>query len=379
MRPIYLDYNATTPISPSVHEAMEPFLTEYFGNPSSRHASGRICREAMEDARGRLATLLGADTDEIIFTSGGTESNNLALMGLLAGDGPDRAGHLVISTLEHPAIKAPAEYLARQGIRVTVVACDQHGVVDPNDVEQVLEHDTRLVSIMHANNEVGTVQPVREIADLCHARGIHFHTDAAQSVGKVRTQVDQLDVDLLSIAGHKLYAPKGVGALFVRRGVHITPVLHGAGQEQGLRPGTENVASIVGLGRAAHLASQGLDGEHMRLETLRERLLAGLRHAIGPRLTVNGSHAPERLPNTLSVNFPDVAGADLLRRCPEIRASTGAACHADQVAMSPVLQAIGLPARTARGTVRLSLGWYTSEEDIDRATQLLASAWETLL
>ena len=377
MRQIYLDYNATTPISPSVREAMEPFLTEHFGNPSSVHATGRICREAIEDARGRVAALLGADSEEIVFTSGGTESNNLAIIGTFSGNPESLAGHFLISALEHPAVKAPAQYLSRCGIAVTIVPCDRQGVIDPHTVEAALRDDTRLVSIMHANNELGTIQPLREITDICHARGIPVHTDAAQSVGKVPTDVDQLDVDFLSVAGHKLYAPKGIGALYVRRSVSLDAILHGAGQERGLRPGTENVASIVGLGRAARLAMQGLEGEYARLESLRDRLLSGLRQTIGTRLTVNGEQARERLPNTLSVNFPDVVASNLLRRCPELCASTGAACHANQVTMSPVLAAIGLSPEVARGTARLSVGWYTSEEDIDRVIQLLSGAWES--
>ena len=240
---------------------MRPFLTEYYGNPSSGHALGRICHEAMEDARGHVAALLGADREEILFTSGGTESNNLALLGILLREFPSADGHLVISAIEHPAIARPADYLTRLGYAVTVVGCDKNAWVDPDDVRKAIRSDTRLVSIMHANNEVGTLQKVRDIASVCHDRGVLIHTDAAQTVGKIRTKVDELDVDLLSLAGHKLYAPKGIGVLFVRQSVDLGPVLHGAGHEKGLRPGTENVPHIVGLGAAALLAAKEMEGQ----------------------------------------------------------------------------------------------------------------------
>ena len=378
MRQIYLDYNATTPVAASVREAMLPFLTDYFGNPSSSHAIGRICQEAIEDARGHVATLIGADRDEIIFTAGGTESNNLALKGILMRDAPSIDGHLIISAIEHPAIAAPAEYLTHLGYAVTIVRCDENGIVDPEDVQNAIRPDTRLVSIMHANNEIGTVQSLREIASLCHERNVLVHTDAAQSLGKIRTKVDELGVDLLSIAGHKLYAPKGVGALFVRQNVDIEPVLHGAGHEKGLRPGTENVCHIVGLGAACLLVAKGLDGATARMESLRDRLSEQLQEGVGNALTVNGYRAP-RLPNTLSVNFPHISGSELLARIPELCASTGAACHAGGTSLSGTLHSIGLTPAIARGTVRLSLGWNTTEDEIDRAASLLVGAWEAMM
>jgi len=378
VRQIYLDYNATTPVASSVAEAMQPFLTEYFGNPSSGHALGRICHEAIEDARGHVAALLGADRDEIVFTSGGTESNNLALKGVLLRDFPSADGHLVTSAIEHPAIAQVAEYLMRLGYAVTVVGCDANGLVDPDDVRKAIRSDTRLVSVMHANNEVGTVQMLREIASICHERSVLVPTDAAQSVGKVRTKVDELDVDLLSLAGHKLYAPKGIGVLFVRQNVDLEPVLHGAGHEKGLRPGTENVPHIVGLGAAARLAAKEMETQGDRLGNLRDRLCAALRQAIGGKLTVNGEMAP-RLQNTLSVNFPRVAGNELLARVPEICASTGAACHSSGMSMSATLRAMGLSASVAKGTVRLSLGWPTTDDDVTRAADLLVGAWEALV
>ncbi|MCO6458161.1 MAG: cysteine desulfurase [Pirellulaceae bacterium] len=377
MRHIYLDYNATTPIAPSVQEAMEPFLSRHFGNPSSNHALGLACHEAISDARSKVAAVLGCDTDEVVFTSGGTESNNTALKGTLLRQLPSAGGHLVISAIEHPAIRQPARFLERLGYDLTLVPCNGQGVVEPDAVQAALRADTRLVSIMHANNEVGTVQPLRAISEICRERGVLLHTDAAQSVGKIRTSVHELGVDLLTIAGHKLYAPKGVGALFVRQGVQLEPLLHGAGHEGGLRAGTENVPYIVALGQALQLTRKALDDSMRRLAALRDRLLEQLRAGIGQELAVHGEGA-ERLPNTLSVNFPRVAGSDLLDRIPELCASTGAACHSGVTRMSDTLRAMGVSPEQARGTVRLSVGWYTSEEEIDRAASLLLDAWEHL-
>jgi cysteine desulfurase len=377
MRHLYLDYNATTPIAPSVQEAMLPFLREHYGNPSSSHALGRACHEAIEDARSQVASLLDAEPEEIVFTSGGTEANNLALKGVMLREAPPVEGHLIISAVEHPAVEVPADFLERLGIDVTVVPCDGEGVVDPAAVKAALRSDTKLVSVMHANNEIGVIQPLNEIAQICHAQGVLVHTDAAQSAGKIPVSVPALDVDLLTLAGHKFYAPKGVGALYVRPGVALEPLLHGAGHESGLRAGTENTPYLVGLGKAASLARRAMDDTGRRLTTLRDRMLQRLRIAIGDRLTVNGEHA-ERLPNTLSVNFPQVAGQALLGRLPELCASTGSACHSGTTTMSATLSAIGLSPAEARGTVRLSLGWYTSEEDVDRAVELLVGAWEDL-
>jgi cysteine desulfurase len=377
MRTIYLDYNATTPIAPSVQEAMQPFLAQHYGNPSSSHALGRACQEAIEDARGQMASLLGCSTDEIIFTSGGTESNNLALKGVLMRNGPASGGHLVISAIEHPAVIEPARYLERLGYDLTIVPCDTRGVVSPAEVESVLRPDTVLVSIMHANNEIGTIQPIRDIAQVCRRRGVLLHTDAAQTVGKIGTRVDELGVDLMSIAGHKVYAPKGIGALYVRHNVPLEPVLHGAGHEGGLRAGTENVPYVVALGRAAKLAARSLDESSGRLAALRDRLQRHLTEAIAGQISVNGSQA-ERLPTTLSINFPNVSGSELLARIPELCASTGAACHSGATRLSATLAGMDLPVEIARGTVRLSVGWYTSEEEVDRAADLLIAAWEAL-
>jgi cysteine desulfurase len=377
MRTIYLDYNATTPIAPAVQEAMLPFLAEHYGNPSSSHALGCACHEAVEDARTRVSALVGADSDEIVFTSGGTEANNLAIKGVAFRWFPAKKGHLVISAFEHPAVVEPARFLERLGYTLSIVGVSEQGVVDPRDVDAAIRPDTLLVSVMHANNEIGTVQPIREIAAVCRRRNVLLHTDAAQSAGKIRISVDELGVDLLSIAGHKLYAPKGVGALYVRRGTTLEPVLHGAPHERGLRAGTENVAYIVGLGHAASLAERSLAESSGRLTMLRNRLQSRLHEGIGKGLSVNGL-AAERLPNTLSVSFPNVKGSALLRRVPELCASTGAACHSGSSQMSATLAAIGLSPEVAQGAVRLSLGWYTSAEEIDRAASLLVAAWEAL-
>ncbi len=377
MRRIYLDFNATTPVAPSVFEAMEPFLHSFYGNPSSSHWMGRAAAEGLADARGHLANLLGCDAEEVVFTSGGTESNNLAIKGVMFREAPTAGGHLVISGFEHPAVYQPAKFLQQMGYRLTVVPVDSDGIVQPQAVERALTKKTRLVSIMHANNENGTIQPIREIAEICHSRSILFHTDASQSTGKIPTLVSQLDVDLLSVAAHKLYGPKGVGALFVREGLDLVPVNHGGDQESGYRGGTENTAGIVGLGHAAMLAYKALDEASNRMAFLRDDLLARLQRAIGNELRVNGYRAP-RLPNTLSVIFPRVSGQAMLQRLPQLCASTGSACHSDDTAMSHTLSAIGLTAQQANGTLRLSLGWYTSQEDIETVAEWLIDAWEVL-
>jgi cysteine desulfurase len=377
MRQLYFDYNATTPIAPSVQQAMLPFLAEQYGNPSSSHALGRAAHEAVEDARENVAALLGCDPDELVFTGGGTESNNLALKGIAFRRGLASGGHLVISAIEHPSVVEPAKFLEQLGFDVTVVPVTGQGAVQPAAIEEALRSDTLLVSIMLANNEIGTLQPIKQIADLCRAAGVLVHTDAAQAVGKVRVQVDELGIDLLTIAGHKMYATKGIGALYIRQGTVLEPLLHGAGHEAGMRAGTENVAGIAGLGAAASLATKSLDASLERLEKLRDRLLLALRKVIGERLIVHGEHAP-RLPNTLSVNFPSITGQELLARVPELCASTGSACHSGTESISPTLAAMGVASDLARGTIRLSLGWYTTKDEVDRAASLLLGAWESL-
>ncbi|HLT28388.1 MAG TPA: cysteine desulfurase family protein [Zeimonas sp.] len=374
--PVYLDFNATTPIAPEVLDAMLPFLREHHGNPSSAHAYGRRAARALAQARERVAALIGAAADEIVFTGCATEANNLALLGAAAA-APLGKRHLVVSAVEHPAVLAPAEHLRRSGWEVTVVPVDSSGRVAVRSVADALRADTMLVSIMHANNEVGTLQPIEAIAALTKPLGIVLHTDAAQSAGKLALDVDALGVDLLTLAGHKFHAPKGVGALYVRAGTRLAPVLHGAGQECGLRPGTENVAAAVALGAAAELARRSLPGIGDELRRLRDRLHERLASAI-PDLLLNG-HDALRLPNTLHVSFPGTSGRALLQAAADdVAASVGSACHSEDDAVSGVLAAMGVDARRAAGAVRLSVGRTTTDDEIDRAAQALIRAWRRL-
>jgi cysteine desulfurase len=374
--PIYLDYNATTPVAPEVLDAMLPWLRDQFGNPSSTHPWGRRAAQAVATARHQVADLIGAQPQEIVFTGCATEANNLALLGVARALGTARR-HLVISAIEHPAVMAPALFFREQGWDVTVVPVDGFGRVSLEELEKSLRTETALVSVMHANNEVGSVQPIREIARLTRERGIVLHTDAAQSAGKLALHVDELGVDLLTLAGHKFYAPKGVGALYVRSGTPIRSVLHGAEQEHGLRPGTENVASIVGLGAAAVAARRSLPttSEHMR--EMRDHLHRRLAAAI-PELKLNG-HPEHRLPNTLHVSFPGVSGRALLGEAADtVAASVGSACHSEHDAVSGVLAAMGVDAARAAGAVRLSVGRGTTVEEIERAAEALACAWQQI-
>ena len=377
-RPIYLDYNATTPIVPEVAAAIRPYLEEHFGNPSSSHAYGRPAHEAIERARGRVAALLGCDPDEVVFTGAGSEANNLAIKGVAVAL-RERGDHIVTGAAEHPAVLATCRYLEQRfGYRVTVLPVDEDGRVEPAAVEQAIEPRTVLVTIMHANNETGTLQPIREIADVARRRGVVVHTDAAQSVGKVPTRVDDLGVDLLTMVGHKVYAPKGIGALYVRPGTPLDSLVHGAGHEGGRRAGTENVPYVAGLGVAAELAADRLArGDWERVRALRDRLHAALSDRV-PGLRLNG-HPTERLPNTLNVSFPGVDGEELLARTPEIAASTGSACHAGRTEPSAVLLAMGLDRERALGAVRFSLGYATTEADVDTAAFALARAASAML
>jgi len=369
--PIYLDYNATTPIDPRVAEAMGPFLTGGFGNPSSTHAEGRKAKSALEKARTRVARCLDCRPSEVVFTSGGSESNNLAIRGLVEARG---GGHVITSRVEHPAVLEVVLALEIEGrIALSLVGVDQFGRVDPEAVAAALRDDTVLVSLMLANNEVGTLQPVREVAALCRDRGVAIHTDAAQAIGKVPVSVNDLGVDLLSVAGHKLYAPKGVGALYVRDGIEIMPQIRGAGHEQGRRAGTENVLLAVGLGIACELAQHEVTKEQERLAGLRDRLAALLGDSF-PDLVEHG-HPDHRLPNTLSVAFPGCDGGELVGNLgDELAASAGSACHSGATMISYVLQAMGVEPELARATVRLSLGRFTTEAEVDRAAELIIEA-----
>jgi cysteine desulfurase len=374
--PIYLDYNATTPVAPEVLDAMLPWLREQFGNPSSTHPCGRRAAQAVATARRQVADLIGAQPQEIVFTGCATEANNLALLGVARALGTSRR-HLVISAIEHPAVMAPALVLREQGWDVTVLPVDGFGRISLDALEQSLRAETALVSVMHANNEVGTVQPIREIARLTRPRGILLHTDAAQSAGKLPLNVDEFGVDLLTLAGHKFYAPKGVGALYVRGGTPIRSVLHGAEQEHGLRPGTENVASIVALGAAATAAKRSLPVACKHLREMRDQLHQRLVAAV-PDLHLNG-HPEHRLPNTLHVSFPGVSGRALLGEAADVvAASVGSACHSEHDAVSGVLAAMGANAAQAAGAVRLSVGRGTTLEEVERAAEALACAWQQM-
>ena len=374
MLPIYLDYNATTPVDPAVLDAMLPFLREHFGNPSSSHAYGKVAHDAVEAAREQVAALIGAESDEILFTGGGSEASNLAIKGVCFANGVRPGGvHIITTAVEHPATARSIDFLRRLGAEVTVLPVDQFGLIDPHDVKRAITPRTRLVSVMHSNNEVGTLMPIRGVAEICYKAGVLLHTDCAQSLGKVAVNVNELGVDLLTIAGHKLYAPKGIGALYVRRGVQLEPLVHGAGHEKGRRAGTENVPYIVGLGKACEIARQSLPTATDRLRALRDRLHTKLVAALGDRVTLNG-HPELRLPNTLNVNFVGHVGAELLAKVPGVAASTGSACHEGKVSLSPVLAAMGVSPEVGRGAVRLSVGRYTTEEDVDRAAELLVRA-----
>jgi cysteine desulfurase len=378
MKPIYLDYNATTPIDPAVAEAMLPYLHSHFGNPSSAHAYGTTAHDAVERARQQVAGLLGAHPDEVVFTGGGSEASNQAIKGMVFAKLRGffgrwaRGAHVVTTAVEHPATLQPCRFLERLGCKVTVLPVDRTGTVDPDAVRKAIGRGTTLVSVMHSNNEVGTLMPIKEIAAIAKERGVPVHTDAAQSLGKLPVHVDELGVDLLTVAGHKLYAPKGVGVLYVRRGVQPEPLIHGAGHEGGRRAGTENVPYLVALGKACELARQSLPEATDKLRRLRERLWERLRAALGDGVVLNG-HPERRLPNTLNVSFLGHIGSELLAKVPEVAASTGSACHEGQAVCSPVLLALGASVAAARGTVRLTVGRFTTEDEVDRAADLLAA------
>jgi cysteine desulfurase len=363
---IYLDYNATTPIAPEVAAAMRPYLEGVFGNPSSSHRFGLEARRAVETARSQVANLLGAHSDEVIFTSGGSESNNMSIIGT-AFSLRDKGRHIITSAIEHPAVTEVCRFLESEGYRVTYVPVDKTGRVDAADVEKAVSSDTILITIMHANNETGTLQPISEIAAIAKKHEIRFHSDGAQSVGKVPTLVGELGVDLFSIAGHKLYAPKGIGALYQRRGITLSKFMHGANHESNRRAGTENVLQIVGLGKAAEVAARDLQTNSARFQALRDRLHELLTERLD-RLHLNG-HPTERLPNTLNISFAGLEANTILDELAEVAASAGAACHADQIDVSHVLEAMKIPEQIAMGAIRLSVGRETTEAEIDRAAE----------
>ncbi len=370
MQPVYLDYNATTPVAPEVVRAMEPFLGGLYGNPSSNHWFGVQARQAVENARAGVASLIGCHADEICFTAGGTESNNMAIKGIALSK-RGAGNHIITSAIEHPAVLEVCRWLEAQGFRITRLPVDGYGCVDPGDIHKAITSETILISIMHSNNETGTLQPIREIEEIAAGHGIVLHTDAAQSTGKIPVDVKQTGISLLTVAGHKLYAPKGIGALFIRRGIRLEQIIHGAGQERGLRPGTENVMYMAGLGEACRLARE--DGtNNIGLTNLRDRLEAGILSGVS-QARVNG-HPRQRLPNTLSISFRGVEALTLLSELRGLAASAGAACHSGRVDMGHVLTAMGVKPDWGMGTIRFSTGRYTTAEEIDLAIGMITEA-----
>jgi cysteine desulfurase len=376
--PVYLDYNATTPIDPEVANEMMPYIETFFGNPSSSYSIGRKNNDAIEKARKQVAVLLNCNLEEIIFTSGGTESNNHAIKGVVFAN-RHKGKHIIASAIEHPTVTEVCRYLNSLGYEITWLPVDTFGTVNPRDVENAVRPDTVLITIMHANNEVGTIQPIKEIAAIAHQKNIVFHTDAAQSVGKIDTDVGMLGIDLLTIAGHKLYAPKGIGALYIKQGTKVENLLYGAGQERGIRPGTENVIQIVGLGKACEIAKRDFYKNRQNMLSMRESLLNGLKNKLGDKVKVNGNLG-NSLPNTLSIVFDKVeahAFASFISN--DVLISTGSACHSGNTEISSVLKAMNVDIMTAASTVRISTGKNTTVQEIDFATEILSNAVSRLL
>jgi cysteine desulfurase len=368
MKKIFLDHAATTPTDPRVVEAMLPYFSDSFGNPSSIHSLGLETRTAVAEAREKVASLIGAASDEIVFTSGGTEADNLAIKGVAQANA-GKGKHIVTTRIEHHAVEESCRYLEKQGFKVTFVGVDKDGLVDPRDVEKAVTPETILISVMHANNEVGTIQPIAEISRVAKSRGVYFHTDAVQTVGHIPAKVDELGVDLLAISAHKLYGPKGVGVLYVRKGTRIVSFLHGGGQERGLRASTENVPAIVGLGKAAEIAQAEMDAESKHVTRLRDKLIKCLLERI-PQVRLNG-HPTKRLPNNVNISVASVEGESLAVSLDleGIAVSTGSACSSEAMEPSHVLTAMGVPVELARGSVRFSLGRENTDAEIDRVLE----------
>lgn len=370
MKQIYLDFNASTPIASEVSDAMRPFLETAYGNPSSPHWAGVPAREIVEKARGQVADLLGCTPEEMVFTSGGSESNNFALKGAFFRSKRPRR-HFITTSVEHPAIVAPLRFLEGLGATVTWLPVDGAGRIDPDNMRRAITPDTILITIMHANNEVGTIQPIEDCSAIAREHGIPFHTDAAQSVGKIATRVEDLGVDLLTVAGHKLYAPKGIGALYIRNGIDLEPLIQGAGHEGGRRAGTESALLAAALGQACVLAH---DLAPMRaVQNQRDRFWSMLKEHFGNSVVLNG-HLEKRLPNTLNISFVGRFGADILAAIPEVAASTGSACHSGRIELSPVLEAMGVSPEVGMGAIRFSLGRGTTGEDVDAVVLALKKA-----
>ena len=368
---VYLDYNATTPLEKEVAEAMMPYLLEHFGNPSSSHYYGKQAKEAVDKARRQVSEFLGCSEEEIIFTSGGTESNNYAIKGA-AHFMRSKGDHIITSSIEHPAVTKVCKYLKNYGFRTTYVPVDEDGIVNPDDVMSAITPGTILITIMHANNEVGSIQPIKEISEIARGQGILFHTDAAQSAGKIPVKVDKLGVDMMSLAGHKIYAPKGVGVLYIHKGIQLKKQMHGAQQEFGFRAGTENVLEIVGFGAACEIANERLEEFSANMKEKRDLLYKLITDRV-PDLRLNGPKE-KRLPNTLSISFRDIKADELLDRLDNVAASAGAACHSDSVVISDVLKAMKVPLEYAQGTVRLSTGRHTTTDEIETAADSIVEA-----
>lgn len=367
MEKIYLDYNASTPLAPEVVETMKPLLDDFYGNPSAIHWAGKPVKDLLHQARQQVADLIGCSAKEIIFTSGGSEANNLALKGFYFKN-KNKGNHIITSKIEHPAIMNPCRFLERIGAKVTYLDVDKYGKVSLEEIEKAITNETILISVMHSNNETGTLQPIKEIGELAEKYGIALHSDASQSVGKVPVNVNDLKVDMLTIAGHKLYAPKGIGALFIKEGTQLEPLIHGAGHEFGLRAGTENILLAVGLGKACEIAKQQVENHHIK--ELTDYFWRQLRNAFGEQVVLNG-HPDDRLPNTLNVSFVRKVGQDLLAAIPQLAASTGSACHAGSIELSPVLKEMDVTEEVGMGAIRFSLGRNTTKAELDLVMESL--------
>ena len=367
---IYLDYAATTPVHPEVVKAMLPYFTESFGNPSAIYTCGQEAKGAIEESRDQIARLVGAQNEEIVFTSGGTEADNFALKGVAYAN-EDRGNHIITTPIEHHAVLEVGHFLEKRGFQITCLPVDEYGLVDPDDVRRALTSKTILVSVMHANNEVGTIEPIAEISKITREAGVYFHTDAVQATGHLPLNVDELGVDLLSMSAHKLYGPKGIGALYIRKGTKLVPFMHGGGQERKRRASTENVPGIVGFGQAAEIALREMNAEAERITFLRDKLISGLQERIG-HTRLNG-HPSQRLPNNVNISISFVEGESMCLRLDleDICASTGSACSTGSLEPSHVLLALGLPHEQAHGSLRFSLGKWTTEAEIDRVLDTL--------
>ena len=374
---IYMDHSATSPVDPEVFEAMKPYFTNEFGNASTLYSLGRNAKNAMESARQEVATIIGADPKEIIFTSGGTESDNIAILGT-ARKLKNKGNHIITSDIEHPAVEETCKYLEKNGYKVTYLPVYEEGIVRVNDLEEAITDETILITIMHANNEIGTIQPIAEIGKIANERGIYFHTDAVQTVGKIPVNVTEMNVDMLSLSSHKLYGPKGIGALYIKKGVRIEPLMYGGGHERGFRPGTENIPGIVGLGKACSIANQNLEGNAHKLTNLRDKLIDAVLSE-NKDSYLNG-HRTKRLPNNANFRFDAIEGESLILNLDfkGIAASTGSACSSTKLEASHVLLAIGLEKEEAHGSLRISLGIENTEEDIDYAITSIKEVVEKL-